>query len=85
VNPTKTEVLEAVVVCYDNRGRHVSAKTVAEHLEAEQDVLADALHTLENCEMIAGKDGQYRPTITGREFLELDLDEGFAIVDTLCE
>lgn len=75
-------VLALVVERYDSTGEPVSAATVADTLEREETAVSDRLAELESCEFLAPVGEGYRPTVTGREFLALDIECGPVIVDT---
>ncbi|MEF8786454.1 MAG: hypothetical protein V5A45_11020 [Haloarculaceae archaeon] len=75
-------VLAAVVDRYDRTGEPVSAAAVADTLGRATTAVSDRLAELESCEFLAPAGDGYRPTVTGREFLELDIECGPVIVDT---
>lgn len=79
--PTRGEVLETLVTRHEKRGRAQSPETVATALGADREVVEAALETLAACELVAAEAGGYRPTLTGREFLALDAEGEFAVVD----
>lgn len=75
-------VLALVVDRYDESGEPVSAGTVAHVLGREESAVRGRLTELVSCEFLASAGDGYRPTVTGREFLELDVECGPVIVDT---
>lgn len=75
-------VLATVVDRYDSTGQPVSPVTVADALGRDEGAIESRLAQLAACELLAPADGGYRPTVTGREFLALDVECGPLIVDT---
>jgi predicted transcriptional regulator len=82
MNRKNCPVLSAVVERYDRTGEPVSPSPVASALEREEESVASRLSQLVACELLAPTGDGYRPTVTGREFLELDVECGPLIVDT---
>lgn len=76
-------ILAALVVRYDERGSPLSPAVLATALDGDPDPRAveRCLDRLVGCELAATEPDGYRPTVTGREFLELDIDGGLAVVD----
>lgn len=76
-------VLVALVARYDERGSPLSPAALAAVLDGDTDPCAveRCLDRLVDCELAAAGPDGYRPTVTGREFLDLDIDDGFAVVD----
>jgi predicted transcriptional regulator len=76
-------VLAALVARYDERGSPLSPAVIATALDGDPDPCAveRCLDRLAGCELVAAEPDGYRPTVTGREFLDLDIDGGFAVVD----
>jgi predicted transcriptional regulator len=81
MNRENCPVLSAVVERYDRTGEPVSLASVTEALGREEEAVASKLTQLAACELLATAGDGYRPTVTGREFLALDVDCGPFIVD----
>jgi hypothetical protein len=75
------QLLEFVVDAYDERDTPVTPAVAADQFDATPDAIADRLERLADCELLRQVDGGYRATVTGREYLALDLDEDVIIVD----
>ena len=83
--PMDTEhcpVLETAVHHYDSTGQAVTPSAIAGTVTLSEREIAERLAKLADCELLAHTGEGYRPTITGREFLALDVDCGPIIVDT---
>jgi predicted transcriptional regulator len=80
----KHQVLQTLVELTDETGRPVSASRVAESIGCDPAAVQTTLDVLCSYEFVRTPgDGRYEPTITGREFLALDIDEeSFVVVDT---
>ncbi|WP_181685310.1 hypothetical protein [Halorhabdus salina] len=74
-------VLAAAVAFRDDTGRVVTATALTDRLDREEAAIADRLERLVDCELLAPMEGGFRPTVTGREFLDLDVECGPLIVD----
>jgi hypothetical protein len=76
-------VLAALVARYDERGVPLSPAVLADALDGDPHphAVERCLDRLVACELAATTPDGYRPTVTGREFLDLDIDGGFAVVD----
>jgi len=74
-------VLAMVVDRYDSTDRPVTRAVLADTLDIDEGAVADRLARLIDCELVAPAGDGYRPTVTGREFLALDVDCGPVIVD----
>lgn len=81
---TKRRLLEYVVEKYDEQSRPVSADSLSEEDWTDADGLEAHLASLEECGLIEeADDSAFRPTVTAREFLALDVDpDQFIIVDS---
>jgi predicted transcriptional regulator len=77
--PTRFAVLETLVDCYEEHGKPLAPGALAATLDADPGTVEEHLVALEECALVAGGEG-YRPTVTGREFLDA-VGEGFAVVD----
>lgn len=80
---TKRRLLEYVVEKYDDQSRPVSVETLSDEDWSNGNGLEEHLTSLEECGLIEEADDRaYRPTVTAREFLALDVDpDQFVIID----
>lgn len=76
-------ILTALVACYDERSAPLSPAVLADALDGDPHPRAveRCLDRLVDCKLAAAEPDGYRPTVTGREFLDLDIDGDFAVVD----
>jgi predicted transcriptional regulator len=74
-------VLATLVDRYDSSTTPVSVTTLAGALDAEEETVSQRVSRLVACELAAPAAGGYRPTVTGRELLALDVEDGPVIVD----
>lgn len=65
-------VLVAVVEQYD--GEPLTREAIARRTGADDAAVDECLATLVDTELLAATESGYRPTVTGREFLALDVD-----------
>jgi predicted transcriptional regulator len=79
----KRRVLRTLVGISGKR-ESVHVSRIAESVECDPAAVREALDSLRSYEFVKTTgDGRYEPTVTGREFLALDVDEGsFVVVDT---
>jgi hypothetical protein len=75
-------VLAAAVEYYDSANQPVTPAAITGSLDRSEAAIATRFHQLVDCELLAVVEDGYRPTVTGREFLELDVECGPIIVDT---
>lgn len=70
-------LLEVLLDRYDAANDPISVAELAAQLGTGQEVVRQRLGKLERYELVTSeaKESGYRPTVTGREFLELDLDD----------
>lgn len=78
---SNSQLLAFVVSLYDERGRPVTPETAAVRFDADAVAVRRAFDSLVECELVAGDGSGYRPTVTGREFLDLDVSGDLVIVD----
>ena len=80
----KRRVLRTLVGISDDNGGSVHVSRVAESVECDPVAVREALDSLRSYEFVKTTgEGRYEPTVTGREFLALDVDEeSFVVVDT---
>lgn len=77
----KLGVLELLVEMYDRRGRCLTPGEVAQELSADTYDVTTALHELTRQHLACREEGGgYRPTVTTREFLDLDLDADTLVI-----
>jgi len=75
-------VLAATVEYYDSTGGPVTPAAITDTLDRDEATVATRFRQLVDCELLAPVQDGYRPTVTGREFLDLDVECGPIIVDT---
>jgi predicted transcriptional regulator len=77
-------VLRTLVAISDETGESVDATRIAGSMGDDLPAVREALDSLRSYEFVKiTGDGRYEPTVTGREFLALDIDEeSFVMVDT---
>ena len=75
------EILAFVVSTYDERREPLAPAAVADRFELSPETAAERLGRLADCALLAREDGGYRPTVTARELLALDIDDEFVVVD----
>lgn len=79
---THRSVLVALVDQYDATGKPQSPDSIASALDSPPVEVATHLESLADYELVTSDGGTYRPTLTGRELLELDVfDDGGIIID----
>ena len=80
----ETPVLRTLVGTADENGESVHVFQVAESMECDPELVERPLDSLTRYEFVrALGGGRYEPTVTGRQFLGLDIDENsFVVVDT---
>lgn len=76
-----SELLAFVVKSYDEHGRPVTTADATARFDADRAAVESGFGTLVDCELVAGVDRGYRPTVTGRELLDLDMTGDLVIVD----
>ena len=73
-------LLARIVERYDHDERPVTPATLSAVVDANESAIEVCLAELASNELLASVDGGYRPTITARELLELDIDPEDALV-----
>jgi len=68
------KLLARVVDRYDDSTGPVTAAGLADVVDGEESDIRECLAGLAANELLAPVEGGYRPTVTGRELLELDID-----------
>ena len=71
---SEQSVLVTVVECYEVAGEPPSSSAVAARTGGDDDTVAAALERLAASEFLVETPVGYRPTVTAREFLALDID-----------
>jgi hypothetical protein len=67
----------------DDGSECTTTESFADHFDGDTGAVDDALDTLESRCLLATADDGYRPTVTARELLDLDIDDDtFLILDT---
>ena len=80
---TNYRLLERVVEVHDRTDGAVQPAGLASAAGCDVATVRDCLASLEECDLVAPVDGGYRPTVTGRELLALDVDDPtWLVVDT---
>ena len=74
-------LLAFVVAAYDERDESPTPAAVADRFGTSTEAATAGLERLADCELLAQDDGGYRPKVTARELLELDVDGEFVVVD----
>ena len=78
----KRRLLEALVAAYDRQQRPVRVADLAAEVGATPSAVRACLAAFEACELIVLEDRGARPTVTGRELLELEVgDAALLVVD----
>lgn len=78
---TRRAVLAALVRAAEGAEEPLPATAVASRLDAAPGPVREDLERLAAMELVAVTEDGYRPTITGRELLELNLDGAAVVVD----
>ena len=71
---SEQSVLVAVVEQYDDTGEPPSSSAVAARTDGDDDAVAAALERLAASEFLVETATGFRPTVTAREFLALDIE-----------
>jgi DNA-binding IclR family transcriptional regulator len=79
---TPHRLLEFVVETYDEQNGPLVQSDVAAQFGLSKAEATRQFDRLHDCELVATEGDGYRPTVTARELLELDIDDEFMIVDT---
>ncbi|WP_424016348.1 hypothetical protein ACOZ4N_01045 (plasmid) [Halorientalis pallida] len=81
MTPSPSELVEFVVTRYDELERPLTPSDAATRFGVDRKKAEECFDQLLECKLLARVDDGYRPTVTARELLELDIDDGFMIVD----
>lgn len=76
------ELLSALVHRYDERGEPVTPAELAETVDADAALVREQFESFESKHLSKCVGAGYRPTVTARELLELDIgDDALVILD----
>ncbi|MFB6219073.1 MAG: hypothetical protein ABEH77_07865 [Halobacteriaceae archaeon] len=80
---TKRRLLDALVGLHERDERPRSVARLAEEVDADPAAVREKLDALQSYELVKrAPEGGYLPTVTGRELLELDIDDDeFVVVE----
>jgi DNA-binding IclR family transcriptional regulator len=81
MTPSPYRLLEFVVGTYDDLERPLTPADAATRFGMPRERADECFDRLVECELLATVDDGYRPTITARELLELNIDDEFVVVD----
>lgn len=79
------QLLERTVSEYEDQQRPLTPAEAARRFGLSPNEVAARFERLAKCELLARVDEGYRPTVTARELLELDVNGGLLIIDTVTE
>jgi predicted transcriptional regulator len=79
MDPSPHAVLVEVVERYDESAGPVSPHVVADSLDAPESAVSDRCESLCEFDLLYPEATGYRPTVTARELLALDIDLGDAV------
>lgn len=74
------QVLSWVVDRYDRRDQPVTVADAATHFEQEIETVQSCFEHLESNYLLTTEGDGYRPTVTARELLELDVEDGSPLI-----
>jgi predicted transcriptional regulator len=80
VNGNQIRLLRWIVDRYDADEEPVVPAKAAAQFEGDIKTLCDSFDSLESNCLLAAVEGGYRPTITARELLELDIDDDTLVI-----
>ncbi len=80
---SKRQLLEALVSLSGDQGRFVTVPELSRNLDADPVAVRDRIGSLQRYELVkqCPHEPGYVPTITGRELLELDMEDEFVVVE----
>lgn len=79
---TPHRLLAFVVETYDEQNAPLCPSDIAAQFEVSTPEATRQFDRLHECELVTTEGDGYRPTVTARELLELDIDDEFVVVDT---
>jgi predicted transcriptional regulator len=74
------EILSEAVTAYDARDRPVTPTDVAEATSVDLDAIRATFEEFESKHLLKRVESGYRPTVTARELLELDIDDDALLI-----
>jgi predicted transcriptional regulator len=78
--PSSHTVLVAVVDQYQDSNEPVTARSIAQSQDIPEEALTQPLESLCEFELLESTEQGYRPTVTAREFLALDVQADDVLV-----
>ncbi|WP_424019333.1 MarR family transcriptional regulator [Halorientalis pallida] len=81
MTPSPYRLLEFVAGTYDDLERPLTPADAATRFGMTREQADECFDRLVECELLTRVDDGYRPTITARELLELNIDDEFVVVD----
>lgn len=77
------QLLRLLVARYDDEERPVTPSAIADSVDTDEKTVRTCLVELESNHLVVPVEDGYRPTVTARELLELDVEDGsLLIIDT---
>lgn len=73
-------VLSRIVDRYDEDGEPITPEEIAEGVQMDPDAMQHCFEELEENLLLAPLDHGFRPTVTARDLLELDIDDGELVI-----
>jgi len=77
---SQMELLSVLVSEYDEQNEPLSPAEIAIAVDTESTTVRESFDDFESKHLLTPVDGGYRPTVTARELLALDLDDGAAVI-----
>jgi len=80
---SQIQALSETVQLYETQGEPVTPAGLAAEMDAETEAIRTCFDDFESKHLLKRIDGGYRPTVTARELLELDIEnDDLVILDT---
>lgn len=78
----RRDLLETLLALCDDGYGPVTVSQLARRMGADPEEVQEEMDALKSCELVKPhpKRSGYRPTVTAREFLDLDIDEGKFVI-----
>jgi predicted transcriptional regulator len=80
MDENQLRALSWIVDEYDSRETPVTPADCAAHFESDIDAVRSCFENLESKCLLKQLDGGYRPTVTARELLDLDIDDDAVLI-----
>jgi predicted transcriptional regulator len=77
---TQLHVLSRLVIRYDERDAPVTPAEIARVVDADPETIREFFEDFESKHLLKPAGSGYRPTITARELLDLDLDDDATVI-----